>query len=285
MSSLSSEEEMAVARLNDTYDLIRIIGRGSTCKVWLARHVDQPSFQFAIKIMSSQYMKMKNAINNISKEVHILRQMSHEGIVKMYEYGDDGVISCNNQVVHNKVYIVMEYVQGPLLFDICKENGSMGEDVGLYFANQLIQQLEYMNSKNVVHRDVKLENILLDERMNLKLADFGFATNRNIDKLNTFRGTQSYMAPEIRESKEYDGRQTDVFSLGVVLFTIVVGYFPFSKAEFSDQFYNFLQTGQQDDQGINNAYWATLKATHISTEFKDLMHSIFSYDPELRPTV
>ena len=65
---------------------------------------------------------MKNTINNISKEVHILRQISHEGIVKMYEYGDDSVIDCNSQVVHNKVYIVMEYVQGPLLFDICKEN-------------------------------------------------------------------------------------------------------------------------------------------------------------------
>jgi len=88
-----------------------------------------------------------------------------------------------------------------------------------------------MNSKNVVHRDIKLENILLDNQMNLKLADFGFAANKNIDKLTTFRGTQSYMAPEIRESKEYDGRQTDIFSFGVVLFTIVVGYFPFSKAE------------------------------------------------------
>ena len=91
-----------------------------------------------------------------------------------------------------------------------------------------------MNTKNVVHRDIKLENILLDNQMNLKLADFGFATNKNINKLTTFRGTQSYMAPEIRESKEYDGRQTDIFSLGVVLFTIVVGYFPFSKAEMND---------------------------------------------------
>jgi serine/threonine protein kinase len=91
-----------------------------------------------------------------------------------------------------------------------------------------------MNTKNVVHRDIKLENILLDNQMNLKLADFGFATNKNINKLTTFRGTQSYMAPEIRESKEYDGRQTDIFSLGVVLFTIVVGYFPFSKAELTD---------------------------------------------------
>lgn len=70
----------------------------------------------------------------------------------------------------------------------------------------MIKQLEYINGKNVVHRDIKLENILLDKNMNLKLADFGFATDKNIDKLTTFRGTQSYMAPEIRESKEYDGR-------------------------------------------------------------------------------
>lgn len=138
VSSLSSDEEMAVARLNDTYDLIKIIGRGSTCKVWLARHVDQPSFQFAIKIMSSSYMKMHNAMNNISKEVQILHKMKHDGIVKIFEYGDDGVVTYNNQLFNNRVYIVMEYVEGPLLFDLCKNNGSMGEQIGLYFANQLI---------------------------------------------------------------------------------------------------------------------------------------------------
>jgi len=142
-----------------------------------------------------------------------------------------------------------------------------------------------MNSKNVVHRDIKLENILLDNQMSLKLADFGFAANKNIDKLTTFRGTQSYMAPEIRESKEYDGRQTDIFSFGVVLFTIVVGYFPFSKAEKNDQFYHFLETGHRDANGINEAYWATLKASHISAEFKDLMQAIFSYNPAKRPTI
>ena len=151
-------------------------------------------------------MKMNNAMTNINKEVNILSQMSHNGIIKMYEYGDTGVITCGKQEIHNKVYIVMEYVQGPLLFDICKQNGSMGEQIGLYFAKQLIDQIEYMNSKGVVNRDIKLENILLDKNMNLKLADFGFATNKNIDRLTTFRGTQSYMAPEIRESKEYDGR-------------------------------------------------------------------------------
>ena len=87
------------------------------------------------------------------------------------------------------------------------------------------------------------------------------------------------MAPEIQRSKEYDGRLSDVFSFGVVIFIIVVGYFPFSTAEMSDDFYNFLQNGKRDANGINNGYWTTVKASHISTEFKDLMQAIFSDDP------
>lgn len=136
-----------------------------------------------------------------------------------------------------------------------------------------------------MHRDIKLENIILDKDMTLKLADFGFATNKNIDELNTFRGTQSYMAPEIRSGKVYDGRKTDVFSMGVVLFTIVVGYFPFSTADVKDDFYSFLTTGMRDENGINAAYWQTLKATHLSTEFKDLMQQIFIMDGDKRPSL
>jgi serine/threonine protein kinase len=81
---------------------------------------------------------MNNAMTNISKEVQILQKMSHDGIVKIFEYGDDGVIAYDNQLINNRVYIVMEHVEGPLLFDLCKQNGSMGEQIGLYFANQLI---------------------------------------------------------------------------------------------------------------------------------------------------
>ena len=121
--------------------------------------------------------------------------------------------------------------------------------------------------------------------MHLKLADFGFATNKHINKLSEFRGTQSYMAPEIREGWVYDGRQSDIFSMGVVLFTIVVGYFPFSKAEYEDQFYNYLQHGPRDVNGIQNEYWRTLRASHLSLEFKDLMQSIFRHDPYYRPTL
>ena len=73
----------------------------------------------------------------------------------------------------------------------------------------------------MVHRDLKLENILVDENMNLKVADFGFATFKHVNKLQSYRGTMTYMAPEIKEGKTYDGRQIDIFSTGVILFIIV----------------------------------------------------------------
>lgn len=179
----------------------------------------------------------------------------------------------------------MELVEGPLLFDLVKQMGPMGEDMGRYFAKQLIEQIDYLYKEGIVHRDIKLENIIVDNDMKLKLADFGFATNKNIENLNSFRGTQSYMAPEIRGGRVYNGKQTDIFSFGVVLFTLIVGFFPFSEAKQDDQFYNFLTSGPRDSNGINEAYWRTLKASHLSTEFKDLMQRIFSEDGSLRPTI
>mmetsp|Transcript_27780 Transcript_27780/g.20163 ORF Transcript_27780/g.20163 Transcript_27780/m.20163 type:complete len:86 (-) Transcript_27780:532-789(-) len=82
--------------------------------------------------------------------------------------------------------------------------------------------------------------------MNLKVADFGFACYKNINSLNSYRGTMTYMAPEIKEGKQYDGTQVDVFSMGVILFIIVQGIFPFKEARTEEYFYNLLCTGQID---------------------------------------
>lgn len=104
----------------------------------------------------------------------------------------------------------------------------------------MVEVLEYMQSKKVVHRDLKLENILVDENMNLKVADFGFATYKHINKLESYRGTKTYMAPEIKDGKTYDGRQVDIFSVGVILWIIVQGIFPFQEAKTDDYYYNLL---------------------------------------------
>jgi len=92
----------------------------------------------------------------------------------------------------------------------------------------------------VAHRDLKLENILIDNDLNLKVADFGFATYKHFSKLKSYRGTKTYMAPEIKEGKTYDGRQIDIFSVGVILFIIVLGIFPFQEAKPDDYYYKYL---------------------------------------------
>lgn len=99
----------------------------------------------------------------------------------------------------------MEYVSGGLLFDLCQNMGAMGEDAGRYFMMQMLDALEYMHNLRCVHRDLKLENILVDSDLNLKIADFGFACYKSIDNLKSYRGTMTYMAPEIKEGKTYDG--------------------------------------------------------------------------------
>jgi len=113
----------------------------------------------------------------------------------------------------------------------------------------------------------------------MKVADFGFATYKNINKLNSYRGTLTYMAPEIKESKEYDGRKVDIFSTGVILFIIVHGIFPFREAKPDEYFYNLIKKGDL------KTYWKKVGGEHLSDEFKDLFIKMVSYDPEKRPTV
>lgn len=100
----------------------------------------------------------------------------------------------------------------------------------------------------VVHRDLKLENILVDEDFNLKLADFGFAKKVEAagNLLKSHKGTMTYMAPEIKLGELYDGKQVDVFALGVILFIIVVGLFPFQEATLTDYFFKMVHKGEYE---------------------------------------
>lgn len=107
-------------RLNGTYDLIKLLGEGSTCKVWLARSVCNPELKYAIKIMSSTHMKIKSSREAVKKEVDILFSLDHERIVQVFEFGENGVIEFNGKACKDRTYIVMEYIDGPLLFDLVK---------------------------------------------------------------------------------------------------------------------------------------------------------------------
>jgi len=221
-----------------------------------------------------------DSILSVHNEITILKNINHPGIVNMYGYGDSGeVVKPSGRHINHLVFIQMEYVAGGLLFDLCQTMGAMGEHGGRFFVGQLLESIGYMHSRVVVHRDLKLENILVDSQLNLKIADFGFACYKNIDSLTQYRGTMTYMAPEIKEGKTYKGRQVDMFSLGVILFIIVQGIFPFKEARKEEYFYNLLLTGKID------TYFNKVNGTGLSPAFKDLILKLFAYDGDQRMTI
>lgn len=115
--------------------------------------------------------------------------------------------------------------------------------------------------------------------MNLKVADFGFATFRKVHALKSYKGTKTYMAPEIKEQKTYDGMQIDIFSTGVILFIIVQGIFPFQEAKKDEFYYNLLMKGDYD------TYWKKTGGKNLSEDFKDLIIKMFAYEGKDRPTL
>ena len=142
----------------------------------------------------------------------------------------------SGKVKENIVFIVLEYVAGGLLFEICQEIGQLGEDCSRVFFKEIITSIEFMQSQSISHRDLKLENILVDKNLLIKIADFGFATE-SAGLLESYKGTPVYMAPEIALGEKYSGYKADIFSAGVILFTLVRGIFPFMDSTEDDQFY------------------------------------------------
>uniref|UniRef100_A0A5K3EWB8 non-specific serine/threonine protein kinase n=1 Tax=Mesocestoides corti TaxID=53468 RepID=A0A5K3EWB8_MESCO len=205
------------------YKLIRTLGSGNFAKVKLAQHITTKK-EVAVKVIDKGKLN-EASLSKLFREVRVMKQLNHPNIVKLYE-----VIESERHV-----YLVMEFAANGELFEYLVSNGRMREKDARIKFRQIVSAVQYCHQKNIVHRDLKAENLLLDADYNIKLADFGFSnTFRPDKKLDTFCGSPPYAAPELFLGKKYTGPEVDVWSLGVILYTIVAGYLPFDAQNLRD---------------------------------------------------
>ncbi|XP_062304580.1 serine/threonine-protein kinase MARK1 isoform X3 [Osmerus eperlanus] len=206
------------------YRLLKTIGKGNFAKVKLARHI-LTGREVAVKIIdktqlnptSLQKFRILHS-KQLFREVRIMKILNHPNIVKLFE-----VIE-----TEKTLYLIMEYASGGEVFDYLVAHGRMKEKEARAKFRQIVSAVQYCHQKRIVHRDLKAENLLLDADMNIKIADFGFSNEFTLgSKLDTFCGSPPYAAPELFQGKKYDGPEVDVWSLGVILYTLVSGSLPF----------------------------------------------------------
>ncbi|MCJ8739997.1 hypothetical protein PDJAM_G00053640 [Pangasius djambal] len=198
------------------YDIERTLGKGNFAVVKLARHRITKT-EVAIKIIDKTQLDSVN-LEKIYREVKIMKMLDHPHIIKLYQVME----------TKNMLYLVTEYAKNGEIFDYLAKHGRLSEPEARRKFWQILSAVEYCHNRNVVHRDLKAENLLLDGHMNIKIADFGFANFFQPGKpLATWCGSPPYAAPEVFEGQQYEGPQLDIWSLGVVLYVLVCGALPF----------------------------------------------------------
>ncbi|CAK7350406.1 unnamed protein product [Dovyalis caffra] len=201
------------------YELGRLLGQGTFAKVYHARNLKSGQ-SVAIKIIDKEKVLKSGLIDQIKREISVMRLVRHPNIVQLYEV----------MASRTKIYFVMEFVKGGELFNMVVK-GRLKEDVARKYIQQLIGAVDFCHSRGVYHRDLKPENLLLDENGDLKITDFGLSalaeSKRHDGLLYTTCGTPAYVAPEVINKRGYDGRKADIWSCGVILFVLLAGFLPF----------------------------------------------------------
>ncbi|KAF1360173.1 kinase-like protein [Lizonia empirigonia] len=239
------------------YTLGKLIGKGSFGKVYLASH----------KLSNGSKVVLKSAKKddpNLAREIHHHRQFIHPHIARLYE-----VI-----VTEELVWLALEWCPGDELYNYLLQKGALEPAKVQRIFTQLVGAVSYVHNKSCVHRDLKLENILLDKHGDVKLVDFGFTREYEgkSNYLQTWCGTVCYSAPEMLKGEKYAGEKVDVWSLGIILYALLVGELPFDD---DDEMVTKMKILKEEPVYPDN----------FPPQARELCQALLSKRPILRPTL
>ena len=266
--------------IGNNYIIKRDLDKGATATVYLVE---------CIKTGKIYAAKLYDKINDYNKtEIEILKRLSSSNnpyIIHLISWGEeyiliDGVAENNEK----KLFIIIDYLPNKDLFSYIKSN-EIDENMAKNFFYKILKAVEYCHSQGICHRDIKLENILLNEKNEPVLCDFGYGS-LSIENLKFYIGSEHYYPPEILRQKPYNGIKSDIFCLGVLLFTLVFKSYGFEKATFNDNLYKLIMKKKFDD------YWNNIgnivgeeKVKNVSLYCKKLIFKMLAFSPKDRPSI
>ncbi|ORY68139.1 Pkinase-domain-containing protein [Neocallimastix californiae] len=229
--------------------------------------VDEKGNTYAAKVVNKQSLKGEKQRSKLIGEIKIQKSLHHQNIVRFYDVFEDS----------ENVYMIIEICRNMTLVELLKKRKRLTEPEVRFYMLQLIAATIYMHKKHVIHRDLKLGNLLLDDNMDLKIADFGLAAmiEHEGERKKTICGTPNYIAPEVLfDSGNGHSYEVDIWSLGVIMYTLLVGKPPFQTREVEAIYKKIKENNYSFPPDLD-----------ISNDAKNLISQILDKVPENRPSL
>ena len=264
--------------IDSKYIILDKKGFGATANVFLVKENNNNDIIYAAKVLKEHSDLFDNEIQILN---HLKTQGKHNPYITNIIGSGEGLIIRKNHPQKLSQYLVLEYASKGDLFNYiyCLKKGLSELYSKVIFA-KILKGVQACHELGICHRDLKMQNILVDESFNPKICDFGFAT-KNDHPLTEYLGTMNYASPEILRNKPYDGYKADIFSLGVVLLTLTTCKIGFLEATKNDPYYRLIMVRHYEQ------YWNSVanQITGLSKELKDLFIKMVSFKPSDRPSI
>ena len=248
----------------DKYILKYLIGEGAFSFVYLAQDQKNSKLNYACKILPRQKLNSKKISTHLETEIRVQQQIHHPNTVQLIDIFKDKYY----------YYFFLEYCPGGELFDYVIRKKRINENEASFFFHQILLGLKHIHSLNIAHRDLKLENILLDQFGNVKISDFGLSKvlEKDTGLASTPCGSPCYASPECLSGRPYDGMKSDIWSCGIILYALVTGTLPWTKRN-KKQIFEQIRKGEYEIPNF------------LSENCKNLIRRLLTVDFQKRITI
>lgn len=245
-----------------TYLRGRLLGKGGFARCYELLSLSNNKI-YAGKIISKTRISKPHQKQKILREVDLQRDLKHRNVVEFHSYFEDD----------NNVYIILENCSRKSLVHVLKHRKCLTEPEVRYYMQQLVEGVQYVHQRRIIHRDLKLGNMLLNDNMDLKLADFGLATRVDFEgeRKMTVCGTPNYIAPEVLQKKGHSF-EADIWAVGCIMYALLVGRPPFETTTLKETYLRITE----------NSYKIP---SHISGPSGNLIRKCLNSSPQLRPSL